>query len=267
VETISAWVYDPSRSLFKAANDRATAYKITCQNPRACDLYTKNNSCILTTALRHCKFGRKTSVSGPTKRSRSFYSWIRDREKENAEWIGKLDSNKAWNRIAKVQDQYYLPYAFMSPGSFGGDDSYALQSEWVQADALTSGLLDRICSARPRAMFGGEIRDYQTKEVPKFLSDLRMFYPDLFALLPEKHKSRALCVNSVGRLADITTCLPGRYVFSDKMWTWDGKVLTGGSMLFQPVKGKIEISITPEPGQGVKITDAAQVGPNTVFLD
>jgi hypothetical protein len=265
MEKISAWVYDPTKSLFGDKSGNAALYEISCQNPQGCDLYTKNNSCILSGSLSGCKFGRKCCTNGPTKRARGFHSWMSDRRKENSEWIGNLDSNTAYNRIFKIQDHYYLPYSFMAEEY--KDCGNPLPSKWVNMNDMTADLLERICNARPRALFGGVISGYQTEQVPKFLTDLRMFYPGLFDLLPEDQKARARSLSNVGRLADITTCLPGPYVFSRDKWDWDGQKLTGRSMLFQPVKGEIEITIVPEKGQGVKITDDAQVGPETMFLD
>jgi hypothetical protein len=264
VTTISAWVYDPTNALFTDKNGHAARYKIDCQNPQGCDLFTKSNTCILTSVMRHCKFGSKTNIQGPTRKARSFHAWIAEQKKLNADFIGKLDSNKAYNRIAKINGYYHLPYSFMSDGL---GSNYPLPSPWVAETDMTAGLLERICSAQPRAMIGGVISDYQKKEVPKFLADLRMFFPDLFALLSDENKKRAEGVSYVGRSADITTCLPGTYLFSDYRWKWDGKALTGSSMLFQPVKGDITITIIPLTGQSVKITDNAQVGPETVFLD
>lgn len=264
MSAISAWVYDPTNSLFGDKNGRAASYKINCENPEGCDLYTKNNTCILSGGLSSCKFGRKSCVSGPTKRARNFYSWISEQKKANAEWIGKLSENKAWKRITKTNGYYYLPYSFMTKGLGDGNP---LETAWVPEGSMTHKLLDRICNAQPRALFGGVITDYQKTEVPKFLADLRMFYPELFELLSEDQKARAQSLSSVGRQADITTCLPGSYVFSDKRWEWDGTKLTGRSMLWQPVKGAITITIVPERGQSVKITDDAQVGPETMFLD
>lgn len=263
--TISAWVYDPTHSLFKDTNGHAALYKIVCQNPSGCDLFTKNNTCILTSVMTMCKFGRKTIVQGPTKKARGFRSWMSDRKKENAEFIGKLDSNKTYNRISRINGYYYLPYSFMAKMIFVGGNP--LPSQWVAEDEMTADLLEQICSARPRTMMGDVIEDYQRKQVPKFLSDLRIFFPEIFALLSEENKNRAASVSFVGRTADLLTCMPGEYTFISGRWVWDGKVLTGASMSFQPVKGDITITIIPDRGQPVKITDDCQVGPETIFLD
>lgn len=263
--TISAWIYDPTHALFKDTNGHAALYKITCQNPTGCDLFTKSDTCLLTSPMSSCKFGRKTNIQGPTKKARTFFSWMSERKRENADFIGKLKGNKAYNRIALINGYYYLPYSFMAKDIFGGGNP--LPSKWIPEDDMTADLLEHICNGRPRAMMGGVIDDYQKQQVPKFLSDLRMFFPKLFSLLSEENKKRAENVSSIGRTADLMTCLPGEYVFANSKWLWDGEILTGRSMLFQPVKGDITITIVPERGQPVKITDDLQIGPETIFLD
>lgn len=263
--TISAWIYDPTKSLFGDKSGHAARYKIDCENPSGCDIFTKSNTCILTQVMSSCKFGRKTCVKGPTKRAQNFYSWMADQRKQHAEFIGKLESNRVYNRIAKINGYYYLPYSYMSKRTFGTDEP--LSSPWVSEDKMTADLLDRICHAQPRAMTGGILLDYQKKEIPKFLMDLRMFYPEIFVLLSEENQKKAESASYIGRSADIVTCLPGKFIFGKTIWDWDGKKLIGKSMLFPPVKGEITITIIPERGQPVTITDNSQVGPETVFLD
>ena len=132
---------------------------------------------------------------------------------------------------------------------------------------MTTKLLEKICTAKPTALFGGEIRSYQKEQVPKFISDLNMHYPNVFALLPDEQKARLESVSYIGRKADITTCPPAEFIISGDRWIWDGKTLVGNSMLFQPVAGDIEIRITPKPRQSIKITNDNQVSENTKFLD
>ncbi len=259
---ISAWVYDPTKSIFCDKNGRAARYRISCQNPEGCDIFTKQNSCLLT-GISGCKFGRKSRVEGPTKRAGGFRSWINDQTRENSEHIGKLDSLKAWNRIALINGYYYLPYSHMDSGLFRTDQS-PLKEKWVAQPDLNADLLNRLCVHVPYG-FDGPIRSYQRDVVPKFIADLRMFYPSLYDMLSDDQKART--TSSVGRQADLTTCLPGKYKLGTQVWDWDGKELTGGIMLFQPAPGKCSITITPDEGSPVKITSDEQVGPDTVFLD
>jgi hypothetical protein len=259
---ISAWVYNPENNLFGDKGGKAAIYRISCQNPDGCDVFTKQGSCLLTGILA-CKFGRKSRIDGPTRRARNFRSWMEDQRRENAEYIGRLTSLKAWNRIALINGYYYLPYSHMDSGWFRTDQS-PLKSQWVLKEDLGAELLERLCAHVPYGL-AGAIASYQRDIVPKFIADLRMFYPELYDLLPEGQKARL--ISFVGRQADLTTCLPGKYTIGTNAWDWDGKVLSGGSMLFQPAPGVCLITITPDKGSPVKITSDSQIGPETVFLD
>lgn len=263
-KVISAWIYDPTKSFFGDKIGHAARFKITCSNPDACEIYTKCNSCILTGGLSSCKFGKKTSIEGPTKRARTFYKWIADQTKENEEFIGKLKSLDAYNRIFLINGEYRLPYSHMSNSIFLSD--YPLESVWVKEADMTKELLKKICSATPRGL-AGVINTYQTQEVPKFIDDLRMHYPHLFELLSEEQKQRATKINYIGRKADITTCMPSTFIISDKVWNWDGEKLTGKTMLFQPIDGDCTITIVPPKNTKVIITDNSQVSNTTIFLD
>lgn len=265
MEQISAWIYDPTKSLFGDKSDKAAILKVFCSRKSECDVFSKCNSCLLTSGLGSCKYGRKTRKEGFTRRARNFHGWMSERREENKEYIGSLKSLKAFNRVFLIGDHFYLPYSHMTTGTFG--TGCPLDSKWTQRDEVTTELLCKICEARPRSISGDEIKSYQEKEVPKFIFDLHTFYPDVFAKLPPEQQARIDGMSFVGRKADITTCNPSEMIFAKKSWTWDGKVLTGGSLIFAPCKGQQKITIIPEKGEAVTITDNAQVGPDTEFLD
>lgn len=264
MQQIYAWIRDPKNNLFKGMTKRSALFRLFCQNPAGCDLYVKESTCLHCSAMSPCRFGRKVETEGPTRAARSFYTTLEKWRKENAEYMGRLKDLTAYNRVFRTNGYFYLPYSFMT-GTFGY--GYPLESKWVAEADMTPELLSKICAARPSAMMGGEITDYQKKELPKFISDLHVHYPEVFALLPEARKDGLALISYVGRKADITTCKEGEYVFADRRWKWDGQHLLGKTMLFQPVKGDIEIKIRPEVGSPVTITDNAQVGPQTKFLD
>ncbi len=261
---IYAWIRDPANNIFKGMSKRSALFRLFCSDPESCDLFVKEQSCLHCSAMQPCKFGKKVGVDGPTRASRSYFSTIDKWRKENAAFFGLLKDLKAYNRVFRTHGHFYLPYSFMI-GTFG--DGYPLESKWVAEADLTATLLEKICTARPRAMMGGEITDYQKKEIPKFISDLHMHYPEIFVLLPDEQKARLATVSYVGRKADLLTCAPGNYVFARTSWAWDGEFLTGKSMLFQPVAGDIEIKIKPKAGAVVEISNNAQVLPSTRFLD
>lgn len=263
METIHAWIYNPDHALFKGQSKKAALFTLHCENPDKCDLRNKHNRCLNQDAFGGCKFGRKFKREGFTRRARNYHSWITEAKEDNADYFEKLTS-KTYSGIFKTGDHWHLPYSFMD--TIWGSNS-PLQSKWVHIDDMTAELLERICTAQPRAMMGDVINKYQNDVVPKFLHDIKTHYPKLFELLSESQKKRVETISFVGREADIKTCAAGSYKMGTEYWEWDGKKLIGGKMLFQPAKGNIRIEIEPDDGQSVKITSNDQVTPETVFLD
>lgn len=262
MKKIGAWIYDPSARLFGKKSQKSILWTTYCSNPEGCDVF-KTGSCLVYSGSLHCKFGKRTGSSGFTQKSLKYSNQIRKWKEENPDLLDKLTTLKATKRIFKIQDHYYLPYDFMAKGVWGS--RYPIDSEWIPEADLEAELLDKICTARPHSAFGGELTDYQKNSVPKFISDLKSYYPELFELLSDTQKSRV--VSYVGRVADISTCNPGNYRFGNSVWSWDGEFLTTNSIFLPPCKGKCEVKLTPDPGQPVTITGDAQVGENTVFLD
>lgn len=267
VTKIHAWIRNPKNNLFKGMSKRSALFELFCENPDSCDLLQKDNSCVHCGPLVKCPFGSKRETEGPTPRAQSFYSTLKRWREQNEEYLGRLSSFTAFNRIFKTNGHYYLPYSHMSESFMSIGSGYPLKKAWLPEEELTPELLERICTARPRPAFGDELVHYQKEEVPKFISDLNAHYPAVFAMLSDAQKARLQDVSYVGRKADITTCAPGDYVFSKDPWHWDGEVLRGKSMLFQPVPGELAITIRPKPGSKVEITDNSQVTSKTRFLD
>jgi len=265
-EVITAWVYNPTKALFGKKSDRSARYEVSCENPNSCDLFVRENSCLLTGACASCKFGTKTAKQGPTERARNFHDWI-SKEKAHCENVSRpMKSLKAYNRIFKTNGYYYLPYGGMSDAIFS--DGAPLRSQWVPEADMTAEQLERICTARPRNIYGEAIRRYQEEQVPKFLADLKIYYPDLFTLLSDEQQSRVETIDYVGRKADLTTLAPGPIEINRDIWEWDGATLTRkGDILLQPVPGEATQSIVPKPGSAVKITRNDQVTAKTVLLD
>lgn len=270
MKKIGAWIRDPKNNFIKGMSKRADLFELFCDKPETCDLLAIENSCLHCGGIGGCRFGRKVHTEGPTRQAQSFRKTINAWEDRNEGFLGKLASLRAYNRIFRTHGHYCLPYSYMAKdsGMFGGDNSYPLESKWVPEAEMTTELLGKICVARPRALFGDVIDGYQKKEVPKFIADLKAFYPAIFDLLPDEQKARLATISFVGRSADLTTCAPGTFIFgSGNKWQWDGEFLIGRNMLFQPVDGDIEIKIKPKVGQSVTIADNAQVTDSTRFLD
>jgi hypothetical protein len=244
---IFAWIRNPANNLFKGMSKRCALFVLSCENPEACDLYVKEKSCLHQGATQRCPFGRKSCNEGPTNRSVSFYSTMQKWREANADVLNALKPLKAQHRIFRANGKYYLPYHFMDKGWHDGG---LLENRWISEEHLTTEFLEKLCNLRPRAMMGGEITSYQKEEVPKFISDLKHHYPEIFERLPDDQKARVETISYVGRKADLTTCNPSEFTITGDRWEWDGKTLIGKKMLFQSDKRF-------GPPVGEKVTESA----------
>lgn len=260
MEKITAWVYNPRKSIFKgSSNDKARLFEVTCEDPSKCDVYTKCQSCVLTSSFGSCKYGKKKVTVGYTKRARKFTKWIDDAQR-TADSYPKVETFRGSNRIFKIGEFWCIPNSI---SSILGNKV----KKWVPADEMTPELLEMICTSRPTNLVGDVIKSYQEDAVPKLISDLSANYPDLFDMLSPEQQQRLEKVNYEGRSADITTCNPGNYIFGSTTWKWDGTNLTTNRMLFAPAPGEILVQVTPNKGSPVMITSNDQVNNQTVFLD
>ena len=256
---IHAHVFDPRNSLFPSRSNKAQTSIISCAHADTCSLHAQG-TCLRLQVLGSCPFGNSHHTTGPTPRARGLSSWL-TKERERTQDIPRLHVKTQCNRIARMHDSYYLPYAHMCAAKS------PFPRKWVKIENFTADRIDAVTRYQPRDLFGHVIADYQKNIVPKFLADLRDFVPEIFAQLPNATKARLDNLSYIGRKADITTCQPGSYAFGNTTWTWDGAALTSTFIHLAPVKGDTFARIIPDPGQPVTITRNDQVGPDTVFLD
>lgn len=268
MQKIHASIRDPQTDRFSFSAKRASLTVLHCQHPEGCELYTRESSCLLM-GWGECKFGFCSHEEGPSPRAMKYRATVNEWKRLYAPIHDRLKYPTTTRRIFKINGYYYLPYDHMSSGNLSHPtaQSFPIQSKWVPEAEMTPELLERICRAQPMDRGYVTLKSYQAESVPKFIADLKCHFPDLFALLPEDQKARVRTMNFVGRKADLTTCPPGDYLFDGKVWRWDGELLHGTHMVFAPVKGEVTITIRPEPGSPVEITDNAQVTDKTRFLD
>lgn len=275
-ELINVTVYEPHNALFGNKNDKAEASYFYCEKSTCCD-YLESNTCMNVGAMgRPCPYGTRRVAHGFTRRARKYRSWISGHKDKNKDMLYKL--NGAPKRIAEVGDEFVLPYPFMTMnekvpfkvkgGGFSDGQPFILKSE------LTSEMIKEICSYRPQAMMGGEIKDYQDKSVPKFLKDLSDYYPEIYSsainLTPEL-ASRVDGYSYIGREAIVSTLKPGCVVKEKRCsWVWDGEYLISDNydMLFAITKyDEIFVKVKPKAGQSIKVTSNDQICETTEFSD
>jgi len=247
---VHANVYNPCNSIFfKAkANDRAQCQTIDCTNSE-CPLLARKQ-CYMRGGLapNRCPYGTYRCESGPTKRSVKFYTWIREQQ-EKYKGVPFLDIPPS--KMEFVGDYVLLPYSHMTMckdvpfKSHGGficnGDAFLPKEHWTLKTVIS------LITARPQALFGGEISSYQKEVVPQFLLHLRECDKDMWAQLIAVMPALDVTANHVGRKAILSTLRsPIEWVESaDKYpvrWRWDGEWLHTESMnAFSGTWGNVKV--------------------------
>lgn len=269
-------VFDPKQpSLFKAkANDHAEAHIVRCSLEGTCPVRAKGQCIERDFWSSGCPYGSRSVVTGPTKRSRDMSKWIAAQREGVGPNPPTLSSTQ--KVMAVIGDYVWLPYPHMDFHAKSPTLEISLSSgrKMLRIEEFTPEVVQRICEWRPRAMFGGEITDYQKESVPLFVKHLSEVMPDLFAataaVYPNLRELLAKTTN-IGREARLRSLAPNVGEFVDihgGRWTWDGEYLTSknSKMSFGLVNGFSEIRVKPDPASKVKVTSEGQVTPTTEFL-
>lgn len=288
-------LYDPSSGLHLFGKPKAsepTQYQyVNCSNCDNCSLH-KIGQCAAVPVLfsGHCPYGEYRRVHGPTKRAKSFYSWQLE-AREQFKGVPYLKAPTA--KLAIVGDFIYIPYSHVNMNKdlpFDKHGGFMMTgTNFLRMSDFNIETIQKILDFYPQALFGGEIRSYQTEEMPKFLNHLQELFFDLYGRLlearPDYIQKYGLNKpkNYVGRKALTKTINPCRFTTEGYKgnykvtWTWDGKILTtslkdGGEHVVSSwagLKDYTEAVVTLTPGDDTVtiITENSQVNDKTVFVD
>lgn len=269
-------VFDPRETgLFRTkANDRATHHTVACNASHRCEVFARRE-CIALQIFSGCVHGFSNRENGPTKKARGCGEWVTERRKIKAEGEGR-PLRPAVTKLSRVGDHVWIPYAHMDRLLSGKN---AWVSNWrdcfIKAEDFTVDLIVKLAEARPRSLMGDEITHYQREEVPKFVTHLSEVFPDLAREAAERSpriQTILASITKVGRKALLWTIRPNVGLLkesssSETMWTWDGmSIFTSTRVPFVPFN-PTEVRVVPGPNAVAIITDDAQVGPDTVFVD
>lgn len=267
-------LYDPSApSLFKPGkNDHAKSFVVTCDHTQGCELYGRGQCVRLQPLNGTCKYGNLDSEQGPTRRAAGYHAWVRQKQQQY-ECVGRLSASGPM--MAMVNKYVFLPYSFMGmiEGVGPKNGGFLADNLFIPKDQFTLDLVKRIVEAKPRALFGGVIHEYQEKVVPLFLRHLKDCMPELFdavCAISERARELRPTLTNVGRKAILQTLVPnvGEFVDSNgTRWTWDGEWLTAKDVrtLLMITSRCSEVRLKPAEDVIVVITDDRQVCAGTVF--
>lgn len=224
-------------SVYEGTNkDKSRLTVLHCSLPGECPVL-KHNKCIQTNDfLSHgCIYGRKTRMTGYTKKAyRRGGPKLREFKAKRDEY-GSMPGG-ADNSLVILGEYIWLPYAHMSMCKAVQFKSHSapmcIGVPFVKSECFTPEAIVTLVSFRPRAMMGGEITDYQNKEVPRFLYHLKRALPDLYAaavaLKPEIN-ARVFSLDDMRSIeVQAHKVSPGTVVSVKGNWrgVWDGDVIT-----------------------------------------
>ena len=272
MEVIHADLRIPSKK-----SKRPFVYSISC-SAESCELRDRGECELMKIFAEGCPHGRASRQDGPTRRARSYSQWIRD----SRERCAKAPALKMPEpRLARCGDHFWLPYPFMrfdaGTTTMPRVPAWRSLSSMLPAEALTVDLMRTILDYRPQALMGGEITDYQKKDVPAFLQHLSEQEPELWATMCEAIPSlvgRVARASAVGRKAILSTLTPNVGEFGGRgrvKWKWDGEWLSseGATVLSSPIPLSADakmVKVQPPDGLAVEVTDDRQVNEGTEFV-
>lgn len=273
-ELIHCYIFNPATHLFKQpANTKAECRLLFCNNKSNCAVHARGE-CIMIGGLfgGSCPYGSRRTDIGPTRRARSFSTWIRTKQAFYKE-TPFLDNPTT--KLAIIGDYVYLPYSFMSMNKnvpFVSHSSFMSQGIPLVplGDFKTKEIIDSILSFRPQALMGGEIKDYQKDSVPKFKMHLLECVPEIYEeFIGEPVKD----ISYVGRKAYISSLKDGVTIQAERgngdYLIKDGWLVSTNAKIFLSFVryDEVELRLKPKLDQVVTITDNTQVDADTKFKD
>lgn len=282
MEVINVGLYG-GKSIFGGKETPLEASVIFCDKHESCS-YFKNGQCfnVRSPFSGGCKFGSVNTIRGYTSRAKK-YGEFKNKWKEHESYSKLIHPP---TKIGVINDCVVFPYSSVritksETGKWNiQDPSFSDRKAYIPIYEFTSDLIYRICSYRPQAIMGGEIRSYQTETVPLFLAHLREVLPDKYESFTKAYPKYAQKeVNYVGRKALLKTIKPclieyrsRDYPRLNNDWYWDGEFLTykwGYVNSVSVIKDYEveEFKLKPSDKTTVKITSNEQVTEDTVFVD
>lgn len=269
-------LYDPTKSLFGNKRDKAKFTTLRCSMSETCPALAQGK-CAVWHGLggTHCPYGRRQSETGYTPRAQKFRSWLRERREQ----VLDIKQLSPWRKIARIGDYVFFPYPFWSIDMKAVDQRYrhgffSSPDLFLPADIFTIDLFEKIINARPRAMMGGEITDYQKETVPQIIMHTQEEMPNFYKAWATKHPETAKrfkVLDYTGRKAYLKTVRPGSVFPSDDgNMIWDGErlIVESYQSIFVPVRKceKCTLTILPSDDTVIEIVDNNQVDDGTKFL-
>lgn len=267
MELIKSWVWNPMQNKFFGGNkkDKAQANQYYCSNKDNCSLFKENQCKLLNLkgfSNEGCIYGENRTLKGFTPMANAFSDWISKMEKYDC---GK-DIKSNGKGIFEIGDYIYLNFSYIDLFKFKNGFKFNM----IKKEEFTLELIVELINFKPLTIFDcREIKDYQKKEVPLFVENLKLKFKDLFEQLPQDTKEKYI-ISNIGRKALIHTINKNiEFNIEDKKYFWDGERISCKnyqSFLFD-FKGETELIIYPNKDETLEIKSEYWVNENTRYID
>lgn len=162
--------------------DRTSAVTFYCAlEDSECPLL-KEGKCIHCCVLSRCVYGKCDSQKTHTKKARSYRTELAAMKDEAAKY--KLPGGAYNCGLQLIGEYYYVPYShadMCQEVPFVRHSSLFVSGvPFVAKNKFTPECIATLARFKPQALMGGEIKDYQKKELPTFLFHLKQRFPELY---------------------------------------------------------------------------------------
>lgn len=206
-------------------NQRGKVIVYSCDKTEKCPHYNKGKCICEYQFLGQmlCSNARRIDIYSPTtSRSVKYNDWKAEVYKEYSTDI--LCDNK---KICKVADYVYVPLPYLH--NYVNSLSGIQNGHFISNKNFNADMVQEIITFKPYALMGGEIKNYQRKEIPKFIQQLKEEFNELYEEWSKKYKDTAekykITASNIGRSAYISTLKQGSKIYDrhDNEWIVDGE--------------------------------------------
>lgn len=265
-----SWSYFDGKGIFSGKNEKEQLTKVYILKEEGEQLL-KGGKIVRLNMFKgyHDPYFKIVKTEGFTRRAKNYGKLKSKMLKEYPELERKLTGVSSL--IMDYGEYVYidLPHLDNYVNPLTKDKETFLNENFIYKENFTPDFVKTLIEFRPRALMGGVIESYRKDDIPKFLSELKLTYPEIYQeVISTSNIAKSLVeeISYIGKKAYVKTLSNGEVeielnILDKQKFYWDGKTLTNklemsdGNILSQ--------SITPNENTIVKIVSDSTVNENT----
>lgn len=271
---ISTGYYNPKvNALILGKEEKCIFVTYTCNCPEKCEAY-KKGMCYLKNGIigSHCPFGEVKRKIGVEPSFNKFYIILSSFQFKNIDTLNKLSPI---HRIVEVGNTYiYLPLHFLDNNTNPiSNELKIINSNLLPKENFTIENIIKLIMYRPTFPNGDVMSVYIEKDIPNFVFQLKLFYPEIYEEVCKKivniEKEVLPKINYINKFAKVKTLNPGPIKMGNFMCYWNGQEITCRSSTIKDlfnIKSKEEMHIIPYAGTVCQVIDEKTVNESTEFV-